>query len=196
MSSNRVPPSSRETEEALIGCLLIGSKYIEEAAASLRPEMFYHNDLRTIMRAILELHKRGAPIDIITVSSELKGMGEAPGYALTVTELSGMMVSDSNVTTYAQIIIQKYINREAIRRSMEIQEAAYSDDTSEVIAQATAMGDALLNNLPATNAATIAEIFAANAQGINERAAGGRGTYIDFNTVSYTHLTLPTKRIV
>jgi replicative DNA helicase len=107
-------------------------------------------------------------------------MGEAPGYAITVTELSSIVSNDINASHYANIIIQKYINREAIRRTNEIQDLAYMDDMDEVISLSTAMGDELLNNLPTANVATITEIFAANSRGIDERAAGGRGSYIDF----------------
>lgn len=180
MSTGKIPPNARGAEEALLGCLLIGSKYIEEAASSIQPEMFYHNDLRTIMKAILAVHSKGSPVDIITVTSELKRMGEAPGYAIVVTELSSVISSDINAAHYAQIIIQKYVNREAIRRANEIQDLAYSDDMDEVIAKSTEMGDALLNNLPASNTATITEIFGINTRNINDRAAGGRGNYIDF----------------
>lgn len=180
MSTGKIPPNARSAEEALLGCLLIGSKYIEEAAASIRPEMFYHQELKTIMKAILAVHERGVPIDIITVTSELKRAGEGPGYALMVTELSSQITSDINAAHYAQIVIQKFVNREAIRRSMEIQEAAYNDDTDEVIAQSTSMADDLLNNIPVSNVASITEIFASNTQGINDRAAGQRGNYIDF----------------
>lgn len=180
MSTGKIPPNARGAEEALLGCLLIGSRYIEEAASSIQPEMFYHNDLRTIMKAILAVHSKGSPVDIITVTSELKRMGEAPGYALVVTELSSVISSDINAAHYAQIIIQKYVNREAIRRANEIQDLAYNDDMDEVIAKSTEMSDALLNNLPASNAATITEIFGINTRNINDRAAGGRGNYIDF----------------
>ena len=180
MSTGKIPPNSRDAEEALLGCLLIGSKYIEEAASAIQPDMFYHSDLRTIMKAVLAVHGRGTPVDIITVTSELKRMGEAPGYAITVTELSSIVSNDINASHYANIIIQKYINREAIRRTNEIQDVAYMDDMDEVIALSTAMGDALLNNVPTANVATISEIFAINSRGIDERAAGGRGSYIDF----------------
>lgn len=180
MSTGKIPPNSRDAEEALLGCLLIGSKYIEEAASSLHPDMFYYSDLKTIMKAILAVHGRGIPVEIITVTAELKRMGEAPGYAIVVTELSSRVSNDINVSHYANIIIQKYINREAIRRANEIQDSAYMDDMDEVIALSTAMGDALLNNVPTANTATISEIFAANIKGIDERAAGSRGSYIDF----------------
>jgi replicative DNA helicase len=79
MSTGKIPPNSRDAEEALLGCLLIGSKYIEEAASAIQPDMFYHSDLRTIMKAVLAVHGRGTPVDIITVTSELKRIGEAPG---------------------------------------------------------------------------------------------------------------------
>lgn len=180
MSTGKIPPNSRDAEEAILGCLLIGSKYIEEAISTIQPDMFYHTDLRTIAKAIFAVHERGTPIDIITVTSELKRMGEAPGYAIVVTELSSIVSNDINASHYAQIVIQKYINREAIRRSNEIQDLAYEDDMDEVIAHSTAMGDALLNNLPAANVATISEIFAINSRGIDERAGGARGSYIDF----------------
>jgi replicative DNA helicase len=180
MSTSKIQPNSREAEESLIGCLLIGSSYIEEAASSLRPEMFFHSDLRTIMKAILSLYERSVPIDIVTVTAELKTAGEAQGYALQVMELSSMISHDANVASYAQLIIQKYTSREAARMAAELYKVAMDDDINEVLTQSAEISDALLNNLPTTNAMGINEIFALNAKGISDRAAGDRGTYIDF----------------
>lgn len=171
MLVHQVPPSSKEAEEGLIGCLLIGSSYIEEAASTITPEMFYYPEHETIMRGIIEVHHGGLPVDIITVTNALRKKGEKSSIASTLMELSSSIVSDANAATYAQIIIQKHINRQAIKMAMEVQEAAYEDDVDEVISKSSSMADSLLNNIPSVNAESLSAVIGANLKEIDERQA-------------------------
>ncbi len=167
----QVPPSSKEAEEGLIGCLLIGSNYIEEAAGTVTPDMFYYPEHETIMRAIIEVHRSGSPVDIITVTNALRKKGEKPSITIRLMELSSSIVSDANAPTYAQIIIQKHINRQAIKMAMEVQEAAYEDDVDVVIARSSSMADSLLSNIPFSTAESLADVVGANIREIDERQA-------------------------
>lgn len=171
MLVSQVPPSSKEAEEGLIGCLLIGSNYIEEAAGTITPDMFYYPEHETIMRAIIEVHRGGSPVDIITVTNALRKKGEKSSITIRLMELSGMIVSDYNAATYAQIIIQKHINRQAIKMAIEVQESAYEDDVDGVIAKSSSMADLLLSNIPFSNAESLANIVGANIREIDERQA-------------------------
>ncbi len=171
MLVSQVPPSSKEAEEGLIGCLLIGSNYIEEAAGTVTPDMFYYPEHETIMRAIIEVHRSGSPVDIITVTNALRKKGEKASITARLMELSGMIVSDYNAATYAQIVIQKHINRQAIKMAMEVQEAAYEDDVDVVIARSSSMADSLLSNIPFSTAESLADVVGANIREIDERQA-------------------------
>lgn len=180
MFPQQTPPSSKEAEERLLGCLLVGGSYVEEAVGTITSEMFYHAGHAAIMKAIAEVHASNTIVDITTVTNAMRRKGADPTIGIKLMELTEPIVSDINAPSYAQIVIQKYINREAIRRAAELQEAAYSDDLDEVIAQSSELSDALLNNIPAVNAEDIKSVLSANIKEMDQRnAARGKTQYID-----------------
>ena len=58
-------PADEEAERCVLGTLLTGSSAIEELAGEIDPKLFFFPTSQTILSAIIELHRRGAPIDII-----------------------------------------------------------------------------------------------------------------------------------
>lgn len=171
MSNHQIPPSSKEAEESLLGCLLIGSKYIEEAISILSPDMFYYKENGDIMRAIIDTHTAGKPVDITTITSAMRAKRSDSSIAVRIMELSSVVVTDANASAYAQIIIQKYINREAILKSSQIQEAAYEDDVDKVISLSSGIADSLLSYVPGSSFETIQQILAANINDIDRRSS-------------------------
>ena len=141
--------------------------------------MFYYPINEHVMQAITNVYNDKKPVDIVTVTTEMRKMGEASNIGVYLADLSSTVISDINVATYGQEIMEKYACRSAIERSMEIQQAAYDSNLDDVLIKAAEMEDILLNNLSAVNAVDINAIFAENTHTIEERSKGENRNFID-----------------
>jgi replicative DNA helicase len=141
--------------------------------------MFYYPANEHIMQAITNVYNDKKPVDIVTVTTEMRKMGEASNIGIYLAELSSTVITDLNVATYGQEILEKYACRSAIERSMEIQQAAYDSNLDDVLIKSAEMEDTLLNNLSAVNAVDINAIFAENSRVITERSQGREKNFID-----------------
>src|SRR5262249_47968838 len=99
----------------------------------LRPDSFYIDAHQKIFLAIRSLFERSQPVDILTVTEELRKRGELEeiGGAYFVTELTNRVASAANIEYHARIISQKFIQRELIRISSSVVKDAF-EDTSDV----------------------------------------------------------------
>jgi replicative DNA helicase len=127
----KVQPQAKDLEIAVIGALLIEKSAIYQVSEYLTPEVFYSDAHQRIYRSILNLHRRNAPVDLLTVTEELRVSDELEAigggyYLLTILQ---DIVSSAHLEHHARIIIEKYIKREMIRNSGEILSLAYEDST-------------------------------------------------------------------
>jgi len=133
----RIPPQSAEMEEAVLGAAMLEVEASRMVVDMLRPEVFYSAAHQKIFAAIVELNKRDQPIDLLTVTQELKRTSdlEEVGGAVYLTELTSRIVSAANVEYHARIVLQKYIQRELIRAATMIQNLVYEDtlDVTELL---------------------------------------------------------------
>ena len=131
MVYGKVPPQAREMEEAVLGAMMIEKDGFDQVASMLRPEMFYVDAHQRIYAAIQALAKKSQPLDILTVSEQLKTTEELEmvGGPYYVTKLTNAVVSAAHIESHCKIIIQKFVQREAIRICGEIIGSAYEDST-------------------------------------------------------------------
>jgi replicative DNA helicase len=131
MEFGKLPPQARDLEEAVIGALLIDRDAVAEVIDVLKPESFYIDAHQVIYKAIMVLFEKSAPVDILTVTEQLRREGdlELAGGAFYVAELSNKVTSAANVEHHARIVSQKYIQRELIKISTTIIRDAYEDTT-------------------------------------------------------------------
>ncbi|MBA3648360.1 MAG: replicative DNA helicase [Chitinophagales bacterium] len=127
----RVPPQARDLEEAVLGALMLEKDALSLVIDILKPESFYVEAHQKIFMAIQRLFLRTQPVDILTVTEELRKSGELEdsGGAYFVTGLTNRVASAANVDYHARIISQKFIQRELIRISSEIVREAFEDTT-------------------------------------------------------------------
>ncbi|HRH56814.1 MAG TPA: replicative DNA helicase [Chitinophagales bacterium] len=127
----KIPPQARELEEAVLGAILIEKDAISYVSDILKPESFYVDAHATIFRSIQNLFGKSQPIDLLTVTEELRKNAklEEVGGAFYLSELTNKIASSANVEYHARIIIQKFIQRELIRISNDIIRDAYEDTT-------------------------------------------------------------------
>lgn len=129
----KVQPQATDLEEAVLGALMLDREIIDAIAEILRPKSFYIEAHQHIFSAVTRLHDRGDPVDILTVTEELKRMGEldSVGGGYYLVELSNRVASAANTEYHARIIAQKYIQRELIAVSTRTIRDAY-EDTEDV----------------------------------------------------------------
>ena len=129
----KLPPQAVELEEAVIGALMLEKEALNDVVEILKPESFYKEAHQKIYGAIIELFGKSEPIDILTVTSELRKKGELElvGGPVFISQLTNRVASAANIEFHARIISQKHIQRELIRISSETIKDAY-DETTDV----------------------------------------------------------------
>jgi replicative DNA helicase len=126
-------PQAPELEEAVIGALMIEKDAYSLVSEILKPASFYEHRHQLIYQAITDLSLRQQPVDILTVTEQLRTMGvlDEVGGPFYITQLSGKMVSSAHIEYHARIIAQKYLARELISFTSNIQTKAF-DETQDV----------------------------------------------------------------
>lgn len=129
MVYGKVPPQSRELEEAVLGAIMLEKGAFDTVVEILKPECFYVDANQRIYRAMQSLAQKSLPIDLLTVVEELKFKEELEvvGGPYYVSKLTNAVVSSANIDAHSRIILQKFIQRELIRISGEIIGDAYED---------------------------------------------------------------------
>lgn len=127
----KMPPQAVELEEAILGALMLEKNAISVVIDILFPESFYKDSHKEIYQAIRNLFEQSQPIDLLTVTDELRSQGklEFVGGAYVISELTNKVGSAANIEYHARIVSEKYILRELIRISSEIQTEAYQETT-------------------------------------------------------------------
>ncbi len=129
----KVPPQANDMEEAVLGAVMLEKEAVITVLDILKPESFYREAHQKIFKAISDLSTREFPVDLYTVTEELRSRHEldSVGGPVYLTQLTSKVVSAANVDYHSRIVAQKYIQRELIRVSTEIQTRSF-DDTYDV----------------------------------------------------------------
>ena len=136
----KIPPQAVDLEEAVLGAVMLEKDAVLSVIDILKPESFYKDTHRKIYKAIIDLSTQEKAIDILTVTEELrkeKALEEVGG-PLYIAQLTGKVASAAHLEFHARIIQQKYIQRELIRVSTDIQKKAYDEsmDVDDLLDQA------------------------------------------------------------
>ncbi len=131
LQHGRVPPQAVELEEVVLGAMMLEKDAVNAIIDILNPEVFYQDAHQKIFKAIHQLFSKSEAIDILTVTNELKSMGELEivGGPYFISQLTNRVVSAANIEFHARILIQKYIQRQLILISSNIIKDAYEDTT-------------------------------------------------------------------
>ena len=126
-------PQVPELEKVVLGALMIETDAYSLISEILRPESFYEHRHQLIYEAIRQLNIEQKPVDILTVTEKLRSNGtlEEVGGPYYITQLSGMVASSAHIEYHARIIAQKYLARELITYTSDIQTKAF-DATQDV----------------------------------------------------------------
>lgn len=127
----KIQPQAIPLEEAVLGALMLDRDALPMVMDALRPESFYVEAHQLIYRAIIRLFERSNPVDLLTVTEELRSSGDLDkvGGPYQLVELSNRVASAANIEYHARIIAQKHIQRELISVSTKTIKNAYEDTT-------------------------------------------------------------------
>ena len=137
---NKVPPNSIEAEQSVLGSMLLDREAIIIVLEFLRGSDFYKEAHKEIFEAMYDLFNRNEPVDLITLTEELKKREklDAIGGIPYLTSLASGVPITSNVRYYAEIVERKSLLRKLIKSSQDIIHLGYSSDVEvlDVIEQA------------------------------------------------------------
>ncbi|MEX2514249.1 MAG: replicative DNA helicase [Cyclobacteriaceae bacterium] len=130
-SLGKLPPQAIDLEEAVLGALMLEKDALTAVVDFLSSESFYKDAHRLVYEAILDLFNAGEPIDLLTVTNQLRKNGklELAGGAYFITELTSKVSSASNIEYHSRIITEQAMKRDMIRIASEIQKEAFEDTT-------------------------------------------------------------------
>ncbi|NRR93420.1 replicative DNA helicase [Winogradskyella undariae] len=133
LEKGKIPPQATDLEEVVLGAMMIDKKGVDEVIDILSPDAFYKEAHKHIFEAIFKLFENSEPIDLLTVSSQLKKDQklEVAGGDFYLISLTQRVSSSAHIEFHARIILQKFIQRSLIKISNEIIEEAY-DETKDV----------------------------------------------------------------
>ncbi|MCZ7667082.1 MAG: replicative DNA helicase [Chloroflexi bacterium] len=125
----RLPPHSLEAEEAILGSLLIDPDAIFEINNFLRPNAFYRLQNRWIYEAILGLNERREPVDLITLTEELRRREqlEQVGGEAYVIGLINTVPTAINARHYGRVVEAASIRRKLVSAASDIANLAYNE---------------------------------------------------------------------
>src|SRR5260221_14304522 len=126
----RIPPHNIEAENAVIGALLIDTDSLNKVADILRAEFFYDPRNQVLFEAIISLFKENKPIDVLTLTSELKRTNKIKQAGGTdyLPEIISQVPTSANVVEYAAIVKEGAIRRKLISYSAKFDEIARKED--------------------------------------------------------------------
>lgn len=128
----KVPPQALDLEEAVLGAMMLEKEQAVKVLDILDEDYFYSSANQAIFAAIKSIFEAGAaPIDILTVTEELRKMGmlDVVGGAYYISQLTNRVASTAHSEYHAHIITQKFIQRKLISVCDEIKAKAFDEKT-------------------------------------------------------------------
>ena len=126
------PPQSLDVEASLLGSLLIDSDAFIKIGDRIQSDDFFDDRHRMIFAAMQTLHDKRSPIDILTLSEQLKNDNrlDIVGGASFLTELTNTVPTAAHLEQYADIVSDKAIRRRLIAASQDIANVSFDQNKS------------------------------------------------------------------
>lgn len=133
LEQGKIPPQAVDLEEAVLGAMMIDKKGVDDVIDIIHTNVFYKPAHQFIYEAIFKLFENSEPIDLLTVSNQLRKDEklDAVGGDFYLISLSQKVSSAAHIEFHARIILQKFIQRRLITISSEIITNSY-DETVDV----------------------------------------------------------------
>ena len=125
-------PQAVDIERVVLGALMIDKDAFSLVSDVLKPESFYEPRHQKIYQAVQSLSMEDKPVDLLTVTEELKRQGdiEVVGGVQYIMDLTHHVASSAHIEYHAHILAQKSLMRQLISYTSRVQELAF-DDTAD-----------------------------------------------------------------
>jgi len=124
---SRTPPQNLDAEQSVLGSILLDNEVYATLEGTLRAEHFYKEGHRKLFRGMERLFRRGEPIDLVTLTEELRQSGELDevGNVPYLIGLADGVPTAAYAESYARIVVEKAVLRDLIGATGQIMQAAY-----------------------------------------------------------------------
>lgn len=128
--AGKITPQNVEAEMSLLGAVLIDEEVLADITDKIHAKDFYEKKHAAIFAAMIRLYERHAPVDLLTLSDELKKKDELSmiGGTSYLTELTNYVPTAAHAAAYADMVAQSAVRRRLIKVSSQIAELGYDDD--------------------------------------------------------------------
>ena len=183
-----VPPHDIDAEMSIIGAILLDSDSLVSIVQITKSAHFYKEAHADIIKAIFSLYEKREPIDLITLTAQLKkdGKFDKGGGAGYLSQLASGVPTAAHITQYAQIIRDHFVKRQLIATSAKMTQAAHDEkeDVRELLDEAEQAVFALSQEQLRQNFIPLKDALAESFDRLDElhRKAGGlRGVPTGFS---------------
>ena len=174
MNLGKVPPHNSEAEQTVLAAALLDHIAVEKIVNLLSNDDFYYEANKEIFDSIKQVHMQNIPVDVVTVSEELKKRGKIDyiGGFEYLARLTENIITSKNVEAYCNIIREKSTLRKLISASNEIIEKGFkeSDDVQKVIELAESRIFAISQNRSINSFTEIKDVLMEVFNKLEERA--------------------------
>lgn len=136
----RIPPQAMEMEKSVLGSLMVDESGYDKITDILVPDSFYDKKHQLIYEAIRDLASNDKPFDALAVKDRLEKRGDLnkAGGMVYLSELLRDATGSVGIRYYAEVIAEKYIKRQLISCSSEVQTDAFDDtvDSEDLLQKA------------------------------------------------------------
>lgn len=164
--TGKLPPQAIDLEEVVLGAILIEKEAIDAIVDIIKPETFYKDKNRIIYYAIQSLMFNSEPIDLITVSNQLRESGELEkiGGLYYLTGLTDRVASSSNIEFHARKLQELYIKREMISSSYSLIDDCFKTETDvfDLLSKSEFEKDQMLNTITVRKEISSGQLFKDN----------------------------------
>jgi len=135
MARDRIPPHNSEAESAILGAILIDKDAIAELSQKVKVDYFYDPIHQDIFSAMIDLYEQRKPIDVLSLSNELKkrDLLQRVGGGTFLTSLATSVPTSAHVEHYADIVKDGYIRRRLISIGKDLTEMAFVEGEEAAI---------------------------------------------------------------
>lgn len=130
--TGKIPPQNVDAEKSLLGAVLIDEEVLADVSQHVKAKDFYDKNHGQIFGAMMRLYERHKPVDLLTLTDELKKKDELEmiGGSAYLTELTNHVPTAAHAEAYAQMVAETAVRRRLIKASGEISEMGFDADTT------------------------------------------------------------------
>lgn len=163
----KLPPQAVEVEEVVLGALMLERDAFQMISGIIDTPSFYKDEHQKIFESVKAIVEKEKPVDLMSVTIELKNRNqlEEVGGLAYITQLTRRVASAAHIEFHARIVAQKFVQRELIRVTSEIQSMSYDDmvDVEDLLSEARSKLSGIEDTFASANQGKTMDIVAKEA---------------------------------